>query len=51
METEDSDGIHLVFYPCHRTPGEDHDFNNISGYIVPINTRGLWGKIHGYLAL
>jgi Na+-transporting NADH:ubiquinone oxidoreductase subunit C len=23
----------------------------IRDYIVPINTRGLWGKIHGYLAL
>lgn len=22
----------------------------IKGYILPINTRGLWGKIHGYLA-
>jgi Na+-transporting NADH:ubiquinone oxidoreductase subunit C len=22
----------------------------INGYILPINTRGLWGKIHGYLA-
>lgn len=23
----------------------------LQSYIVPINTRGLWGKIHGYLAL
>lgn len=23
----------------------------IKAYIVPINTRGLWGKIHGYLAI
>lgn len=23
----------------------------ISAYIVPINTRGLWGKIYGYLAI
>ena len=23
----------------------------ISAYIIPINTRGLWGKIHGYLAV
>ena len=23
----------------------------IQGYIVPIDTRGLWGKIHGYMAL
>ncbi|MFC1857606.1 FMN-binding protein [Thermodesulfobacteriota bacterium] len=25
--------------------------NVISAYIMPINTRGLWGKIHGYLAV
>lgn len=25
--------------------------NTLSAYIVPINTRGLWGKIHGYLAI
>lgn len=24
--------------------------DTINGYILPINTRGLWGKIHGYLA-
>ena len=24
---------------------------SVAAYIVPINTRGLWGKIHGYLAL
>ncbi len=23
----------------------------IKAYVVPINTRGLWGEIHGYLAL
>ena len=23
----------------------------LKAYIVPINTRGLWGKIHGYLAI
>ncbi len=26
------------------------DNNAIMGYILPINTRGLWGKIQGYLA-
>ncbi len=26
------------------------DNNTIRGYILPINTRGLWGKIQGYLA-
>lgn len=23
----------------------------IAAYIIPINTRGLWGRIHGYLAI
>ena len=23
----------------------------MAAYVVPINTRGLWGKIHGYLAI
>ena len=49
METEDPDGMHLYFIHA-QDAGDDDDFNNISGYIVPINTRGLWGKIHGYLA-
>jgi Na+-transporting NADH:ubiquinone oxidoreductase subunit C len=25
--------------------------NTIQAYVVPINTRGLWGEIHGYLAI
>ena len=25
--------------------------DEIDAYVIPINTRGLWGKIHGYLAL
>lgn len=25
--------------------------NRIEAYIVPINSRGLWGRIHGYLAI
>jgi len=25
--------------------------SNIASYIIPINTKGLWGKIYGYLAL
>lgn len=31
---------------CLYKPAED-----IEAYIIPINTRGLWGKIEGYLAL
>ncbi|MGD8844955.1 MAG: FMN-binding protein [Desulfobacteraceae bacterium] len=27
------------------------DKDQIEAYVVPINTRGLWGAIHGYLAL
>ena len=27
------------------------DQDQIQAYVVPINTRGLWGAIHGYLAL
>ncbi len=27
------------------------DQEQVQAYVVPINTRGLWGKIHGYLAL
>lgn len=27
-----------------------HTDQQVQGYIVPITTRGLWGKIHGYLA-
>ena len=41
-----------------KTPLENHlplytyvDQEQIQAYVVPINTRGLWGKIHGYLAL
>lgn len=26
------------------------DADGVEGYILPISTRGLWGKIHGYLA-
>lgn len=35
------DTLHLYFY---KTDGV------IKGYILPINSRGLWGKIQGYLA-
>lgn len=27
------------------------DKDQIQAYVVPINTRGLWGEIHGYLAI
>ena len=41
IDKEISDALHLYFYKTD---------NKINGYILPINTRGLWGKIQGYLA-
>jgi Na+-transporting NADH:ubiquinone oxidoreductase subunit C len=38
---EADDTLHLYYY---------HTNNVIDGYILPINTKGLWGKIRGYLA-
>lgn len=34
--------------PVYLVTGEDGE---IMSYIIPINTRGLWGRIHGYLAI
>ncbi|MCG8634713.1 MAG: FMN-binding protein [Desulfobacterales bacterium] len=44
VDTDTSDGMHLYFI---QDPEKE---NEITGYILPINTRGLWGKIQGYLA-
>jgi Na+-transporting NADH:ubiquinone oxidoreductase subunit C len=41
VDTETEDTLHLYYY---------HTNNVIEGYILPINTKGLWGKISGYLA-
>jgi Na+-transporting NADH:ubiquinone oxidoreductase subunit C len=42
VKTEtDTNILHLYYY---------HTNNVIDGYILPINTKGLWGKIQGYLA-
>jgi len=41
VEIETEDALHLYYY---------HTNNTIDGYILPINTKGLWGKIQGYLA-
>ncbi|WP_022663929.1 FMN-binding protein [Desulfospira joergensenii] len=38
---EDPQGLHVYLYLTG---------DSIDGYIIPINTRGLWGKIQGYLA-
>ena len=34
--------------PVYLVIGEERE---ILSYIIPINTRGLWGRIHGYLAV
>ncbi|MCG6909232.1 MAG: FMN-binding protein [Deltaproteobacteria bacterium] len=44
MEKGAGGGKGLPIY-LYRRDGE------VVAYVVPINTRGLWGKIHGYLAL
>lgn len=44
VETDTPDSMHLYFIKNPESPDQ------ITGYILPINTRGLWGKIHGYLA-
>ena len=41
IETSISNSLNLYFFQKDEA---------IKGYILPINTRGLWGKIQGYLA-
>ncbi|OGR23297.1 MAG: NADH:ubiquinone oxidoreductase subunit C [Desulfobacterales bacterium RIFOXYA12_FULL_46_15] len=41
IQTYVPDSLNLYFY---------QDNGVIKGYVLPINTRGLWGKIQGYLA-
>ncbi|MBF0452881.1 MAG: FMN-binding protein [Candidatus Magnetomorum sp.] len=41
IDKETPESMHLYFYQTH---------NMINGYILPINSKGLWGKIRGYLA-
>jgi len=41
IEADTGDSLHLYFYKTDDV---------IQGYILPINSRGLWGKIQGYLA-
>lgn len=41
LETDSPDALGLYFYKNEGV---------IQGYILPITTRGLWGKIQGYLA-
>jgi len=41
VKNKDDNVLQLYYY---------HTNNVIDGYILPINTKGLWGKIQGYLA-
>jgi len=41
VEKESNDALNLYIFQTG---------NIINGYILPINTKGLWGKIQGYLA-
>ena len=41
LEADNQESLHLYFYKTEDV---------IQGYILPISSRGLWGKIHGYLA-
>lgn len=41
----DYKGQNLLFYLTHD------ENNNINGYIVPLESKGLWGKIYGYIAI
>jgi Na+-transporting NADH:ubiquinone oxidoreductase subunit C len=41
VEIQTDDVLNLYYY---------HTNNSIDGYILPISTKGLWGKIQGYLA-
>ncbi len=43
-ETDTPDGMHLYFIQ------DPENGDEVTGYILPISTRGLWGKIQGYLA-
>jgi Na+-transporting NADH:ubiquinone oxidoreductase subunit C len=47
IKTDAPDSMHLYFV---RNGTDLEDPTGITGYILPINTRGLWGKIQGYLA-
>jgi Na+-transporting NADH:ubiquinone oxidoreductase subunit C len=42
MGDSESDGLPVCFYVRGDQP---------SAYILPVDSRGLWGKIHGYMAI
>jgi Na+-transporting NADH:ubiquinone oxidoreductase subunit C len=41
-DTAGEDALPVCFYIQEKQP---------SAYILPVNSRGLWGKIHGYMAI
>ena len=45
IESHASNSLNLYLFQ-----EDDQEDALINGYILPINTRGLWGKIQGYLA-
>ncbi|MCF6249141.1 MAG: FMN-binding protein [Desulfobacula sp.] len=50
-DTYEPGSLHLYFIQDNDSSNAGTDANaQIRGYILPINTRGLWGKIQGYLA-
>jgi len=44
VTSEDQDGLMPIYLAMD-------DNKKIRSYIIPVETRGLWGKIYGYLAL
>jgi Na+-transporting NADH:ubiquinone oxidoreductase subunit C len=44
VSSEEQDGLMPIYLAMN-------DNKKIRSYIIPIETRGLWGKIYGYLAL
>ncbi|MBU8911834.1 MAG: FMN-binding protein, partial [Desulfobacterales bacterium] len=44
IETYVPNSLNLYFFQ------EDDQEGAVKGYILPVNTKGLWGKIQGYLA-
>ncbi|MDD9302008.1 MAG: FMN-binding protein [Desulfobacter sp.] len=51
IQTEIPGAMHLYFILGPQKEDVQTTMKeNITGYILPVNTRGLWGKIRGYLA-
>ena len=44
IREQDKEGMRIYLILSAEAPDQ------VAGYILPINTRGLWGRIHGYLA-